>query len=111
MKVHQVKHAGQFNCQRGCKAAFLTFWNLDDHIKCVHSQNKPEAIHEFKCNECGEIFDAKIKLRQHCEKKHATKQFACDYCRKVFSSQNVKNEHMNNCNEWFKNVKNKATLL
>lgn len=110
IKGHKVvKHDnGQYQCQRGngCKAAFKTLRDLDEHIKSVHGQSnaKPST---FQCDKCDQTFDARAKLRVHNEKKHLSKQssYQCENCDKVFPTQGQKNVHMNECTAGFETVK------
>ena len=112
IKSHRMKHTtGQYQCQRGegCKLAFKSWKELDDHIKSIHSQKKPDVATSFNCDVCKHSFDAKAKLRIHVEKNHAKGgSFKCENCGKVFTTQHDRKEHMDKCNQGFETIKTQS---
>ena len=92
MKSHQMKHEGQYQCQRGCSEKFKTFKMLDKHHKTEHIA-KAAAV--FECKRCKDNFESQQKLRQHNEVKQqepqemAGERITCDLCGKItFSALN-----------------------
>ena len=106
LKGHNVKHAGQYQCQRGCKAAFKTLGALDEHTRNQH--DKPKVL-EYQCENCDSIFSALFHLRIHKAKKHAenaqknSPSINCDFCGQVFQTYEHLNMHKEKCDEGFTN--------
>ena len=105
MKGHKLKHTGQYLCQQGCKFAFKTVNELDNHNERTHSRTVQELPYE--CEKCGEMFGTIHTLRIHFQRKHTRYLFACDKCEKTFNTNSEQQDHVAEYHSGFTSIKTK----
>ena len=106
IKGHNLKHTGQFMCQRGCKSSFKTFRELDQHVKTMHVQQN--SCVDYKCDKCEQTFNAIYKLRLHTARAHVgQKNVTCENCEQNFTNLQQLKIHMDRCDSGFTQVNRK----
>ena len=85
----------------GCKVAYNTLGDLDEHNKEKHNVN----VEVYICEECDSSFSAKFKLRQHVAIKHKKQNqrlsFNCNKCGELVTGIEDMNNHVEQCMEEF----------
>ena len=119
MLIHDPNRP-RVNCQL-CDRSFTRADSLENHIKCMHSGNRPYTCHypmcqksfptqsslishlkvhtngkPYKCLECEESFTLLYEYKQHVRDMHAdTEDLRCPECYKVFPDVDHLEKHRN----------------
>lgn len=66
------------------------------HLPKVEVEISEPITHKgsIQCNDCGEFFKSKCKLRVHWKKIHLPKSYVCPTCRRLFKTVKAYNKHM-----------------
>lgn len=92
-KVHQHIHLHQidrvYSCPL-CAKKFSRKFNLNTHIKCVHSDDK-----DYICSFCQRAFNHSSNLRKHIKTVHGEeKRMPCPQCKKPFKHAEALKSHL-----------------
>lgn len=72
-----------------CGKCFSRKFNLQTHMKCVHSDDK-----DYICSYCERAFNHSSNLRKHIKTVHCgEKRFSCFTCKKSFKSNDALKTH------------------
>ena len=74
-----------------CLDEFESIEKLDEHIKQVH-ESSDILSEDFKCNECGVMFNRKGNLKRHLENS-CNGTFDCEKCDEVYIKRSKLAEH------------------
>ena len=72
----EVITANVLKC-KNCEKHFVKKDELKEHLKTIHPK-------DFKCDQCGEVFDNSWKLELHLNIHNKVKPFKCEMCGKDF---------------------------
>lgn len=73
-----------------CGKRFSRKFNLNTHIKCVHSDEK-----DYVCSFCKRAFNHSSNLRKHIKTVHGTeKRLPCPLCKKPFKHADALSNHI-----------------
>lgn len=78
-----------------CGKKFSRKFNLNTHIKCVHSDEK-----DYVCPLCKRAFNHSSNLRKHIKTVHGeNEKRLCVYCRKPFRNRDALKNHLKTIHE------------
>jgi len=81
-----------------CGKCFSRKFNLNTHIKCVHSKEK-----DYLCTYCQRAFNHSSNLRKHIKTVHGLeKRIPCSICCKLFKHTDALNNHLKVIHGWYK---------
>ena len=106
INMHMAVHDGTLRkyCSE-CGASFTRQYGLNNHIKLVHSNNKPNQIKTHAevikavqrsriCRHCGDEFKSPFHMKCHVDAVHLRKQDKCSLCGMMFSCRQNLDRHM-----------------